>query len=414
MSTDAILTQVADETSKAAQELNQVAERVESHITDIKNMAEQSINAVKSNHSAQIEELKTLSSDGYRQAIEDISGGRNTVVIDDQGNPNIMVRIQRFNYEDVNQAIFDLYGVDLKLGTGTPTMFRRNGTELGEVLIAKYLASPSANGGCSVVGGGQPLASVNYDDAKSRCNNKGENWHLMSIHEWSAVALWSLANGTIPRGNTNYGRSHENKLETARRLDDGIPGDASGTAQTYTGKGAVTWSHDHSAWGIQDLVGNVWEWIDQLRLDDGRIITTLDNNPSIAEENWTKHDAYFDSPIDSTSGAGNAGEPILNSTITNRNGPIGDDGAGNPYLSSSHFASIGKSQTFQNVEILRRLLISSESTTTVKGGFWCRNYGNRFPLRGGSWSSGPSAGLGSLEMSNSRSIVSGFRPALFV
>jgi len=93
----------------------------------------------------------------------------------------------------------------------------------------------------SVSGGVQPRTSVNYDQAKALCNNKGAGWHMMSIHEWAAIALWSYANGTVPRGNTNYGRSHENKLETARRSDNGLPGDASGTARTDTGKGPSTW-----------------------------------------------------------------------------------------------------------------------------------------------------------------------------
>ena len=112
-------------------------------------------------------QLAIVASDGYRKAIEDASGGRNTVVIDEQGNPNVMVRIPRFNYEDINQAILDRLGVDLMLGTGTPTMFQRNGEQMGEVLIAKYLASSGANGGCSVIGGVQPRTSVNYDVAKT-------------------------------------------------------------------------------------------------------------------------------------------------------------------------------------------------------------------------------------------------------
>ena len=361
-------------------------------------------------------QLAIVASDGYRKAIEDASGGRNTVVIDEQGNPNVMVRIPRFNYEDINQAILDRLGVDLMLGTGTPTMFQRNGEQMGEVLIAKYLASSGANGGCSVVGGVQPRTSVNYDVAKALCNNKGAGWHMMSIHEWAGIALWSLANDTVPRGNTNYGRSHENKLETARRSDNAIPGDASGLARTDTGKGPATWSHDHTEWGIQDLVGNVWEWLDQMMLSEGQVITTLDNNPEIVEENWIKHSAYFDSPVVNTEGTGSAGSPVLNSAITNRNGPVGEDGNDNPYLTNSHFAAITKSETYQKVEILRRLLIESESTTTVPGAIYCRNYGSRFPRRGGYWGHGSNAGLGALYLSIGRSFASGhfgFRPAFF-
>ena len=361
-------------------------------------------------------EMEIVASDGYRKAIEHASGGRNKVIIDEQGNPNVMVPIAPFTYEELAAAIQEKYSIDLNLGTGIPTMFMRNGVQLGEVYIGKYLASAGANGGCSVIGGVQPRTSVNYDQAKALCNNKGDGWHMMSIHEWAAIALWSYANGTVPRGNTNYGRSHENKLETARRSDNGLPGDASGLARTDTGKGPATWSHDHTEWGIQDLVGNVFEWLDQMMLDEGQIITTLDNNPAVIEENWSKHTAFFDSPTANTEGAGSAGSPKLSNSVTNRNGPAGNDANDNPYLTNSHFAAIEKALDYNKIELLRRLLIESESTTTVGGYIYCRNYGSRFPLRGGSWNSGSSAGLGALILSIARSNAGssfGFRPAFF-
>ncbi|MGO2181202.1 MAG: SUMF1/EgtB/PvdO family nonheme iron enzyme [Pseudoalteromonas nigrifaciens] len=361
-------------------------------------------------------EMEIVASDGYRKAIEHASGGRNKVIIDDQGNPNIMVAVSPVAYEELAAGIQERYSIDLNLGTGIPTMFMRNGVQLGEVWIPKYLASAGANGGCSVIGGVQPRTSVSYDTAKALCNNKGEGWHMMSIHEWAFIALWSYANGTVPRGNTNYGRSHENKLETARRGDNGLPGDTSGLGRTDTGKGPATWSHDHTEWGIQDLVGNVWEWLDQMMLDEGQIITTLDNNPAVIEENWNKHTAFLDSPTANTEGTGSAGSPKLSNSVTNRNGPVGNDAHDNPYLTKSHFAAIEKALDYSKIELLRRLLIESESTTTVGGYISCRNYGDRFPRRGGSWSSGSYAGLGALNLVYARSYANsfiGFRPAFF-
>lgn len=365
---------------------------------------------------AKASEMEIVASDGYRKAIEHASGGRNKVIIDDQGNPNIMVAVSPATYEELAAGIQERYSIDLNLGTGIPTMFMRNGVQLGEVWIPKYLASAGANGGCSVIGGVQPRTSVSYDTAKALCNNKGEGWHMMSIHEWAFIALWSYANGTVPRGNTNYGRSHENKLETARRSDNGLPGDASGFARTDTGKGPATWSHDHTEWGIQDLVGNVWEWLDQMMLDEGQVITTLDNNPAVIEENWNKHTAFLDSPTANTEGTGSAGSPKLSNSVTNRNGQVGNDAHDNPYLTNSHFAAIEKALDYNKIELLRRLLIESESTTTVGGAIYCRNYGNRFPRRGGYWSIGSGAGLGALFLSSARSSASsafGFRPAFF-
>ncbi|HCC0205290.1 TPA: SUMF1/EgtB/PvdO family nonheme iron enzyme [Proteus mirabilis] len=368
-----------------------------------------SIAKVESTYDQKANGLTIIATDGYRKAVEHNSGGRNTVIYDAQGNPNIMCVIPRFNIEDLGLT-------ELDLGTGVHPAFVTNGAPRGEILVGKYLAS-SAEGGSAVIGGPQPRTSVNYDTAKQLCTQKGDNWHLMSIHEWAAIALWSFANGTVPRGNTNNGRSHEAKWETARRDDNGLPGDESGTGRTDTGKGPATWNHDHTEFGVCDLVGNVWEWIDQMKLDDGQILTTLDNNPSIAEVNWHKHGAYFDSPSDSMSGTGNVGSPILSNSVTKRNGPLDDDSYDYPYMNNSNWAGLTQSVTYQKIELLRRLLIESEVTNSVTGDISVRNYGSRFPLRGGRWGDGSGAGLGALHLDGARSHSSsgvGFRPAFFV
>jgi len=165
------------------------------------------------------------------------------------------------------------------------------------------------------------------------------------------------------------------------------------------------------------LVGNVWEWLDQMMLKNGQIITTLDNSPAIAEVNWHKHGAYFDSPSDSMNGTGNVGSPILSNSVTKRNGPLDDDSYDYPYMNNSNWAGITQSVTYQKIELLRRLLIESEVANSVTGGIWARNYGHRFPLRGGGWILGSLAGLGALSLSIARSGSGsgiGFRPAFFV
>jgi len=66
--------------------------------------------------------------DAYRQAIEAASGGKNTVLYDDMGQPSVMVRIPKFNLSDVI--------------TGAPATphpaFIVNGVTKNEIFIAKY------------------------------------------------------------------------------------------------------------------------------------------------------------------------------------------------------------------------------------------------------------------------------------
>jgi len=382
---------------------------------DVRQDADQAINDVNNNFTEKAASLTIVATDGYRKAIEDASGGRNTVIYDAQGNPNIMVRIPRFNCEDINDAVLAATGVDMQLGTGTHPAFKTNGVDRGEILVAKYLASSGDNGGCSVIGGVQPKTSVDYDSSKLLCSQKGDGWHMMSVHEWAAIALWSLANGTVPRGNTNYGRAHDAKWETAVRSDGGLPGDTSGTARSDTGSGPNAWAHDHGAFGVQDLVGSVWEWLDQMKLEEGQVVATLDNEPSIIEEDWYRHAAHFDSTSNATEGS-NVGSPILNSSITNRNGSIGDD-SHNAYVYNSLISSIAKDVSYIESENMRRLLIEVAGASGPSGAVYTRNYGTRFPLRGGSWDHGSSAGLGALNLYYARSITSsriGFRPAFFV
>lgn len=378
-----------------------LAEKFNANFSSPTHSASREVGTSNDNHVIDKAGLQILIKDPRRQEVEALSGGRNTVIYDAQGNPNVMVVVPRFTYESLGLT-------DLQLGGGTPTAFLTNGSPRGEILIAKYLASAGGTT-CSVVGGVQPLTGVNYDQAKSRCTGKGANWHLMSMHEWSAIALWSLANGTVPRGNTNYGRAHDKLHETARRADNGVPGDASGIGRTDTGKGPATWTHDHTVHGIHDLVGNIWEWQDQMSLSEGQIKTTLDNDPSVAEVDWVSHPAFYDS----TSATG--GAPRLNSQVINRLGAIGDSAnAGNS--ASIDFKLLTKEAGYTPNELLRRLLLETASQNALQGRVYMRNFGQRLPIRGGVWSSGVNAGLSALYLINSRVSTSngvGFRPAYF-
>ncbi len=342
--------------------------------------------------------------DALRQAVEAQSGGLVTVLYDDKGYPSFMRVIPKFRYEDL--------GFDAQLGTGVCTAFLVGGVEKPYIMVGQYLASVH-DGRAVSLPGVDPKTSVNFDSARSYCTAKGTGWHLMTVHEWAAVALWCMANGFEPRGNTNYGRSHASTHEVARRVDGGQPGDTTGTPRTLTGTGPVTWRHDNSPIGIADLVGNTWEWQDGFKLVDGRIYCTTDNDYALAETGWSAQNAYFDSPVAGDGvGTDNLGAPTLAASITNYAGPVGNDGAYD-YNYISPWSSLGLDAGYTSIQLLKRLLVEPAGIAP-QGAFWVRNYGTRLPFRGGNWSLGANAGLAAMNLSNARSNANsniGFRPA---
>jgi len=348
--------------------------------------------------------------EAYTKTIEAASAGRNSVFWDNQGNPNVMVWINKFNCEDINQAILDKWGVDCQLGTGTHPAFIKQGQEMRGFWYGKYQASESLAGGCSVVEGATPLVNINFDDAKALCQSKGENWHMASNSEWAAVAYLSLAHGQVLRGNTDRGRAHDAKNESGRRVDNLAPGDSSSAGFTGTGTGPNTWSHDGTAFGVFDLVGNVWEWVDQLKMQDGQIVCPDENNDEISEYAWQRHNVYYDvdNPTDRNI--------TLNNELVNILGEVGQN-HNLGFSAISPFNAVLKSPSYTGNELMRKLALECPTDLlALTGKLFTRNFGERLPFRGGAFFMGESAGLAAMNLHYNRtSELSsvGFRPALF-
>lgn len=302
------------------------------------------------------------SPDSLRAQVEAATGGKVTVLYDDKGFPSYMHVIPKFRYEDL--------GFDTEMGTGVASAFVKGNAELSEIFIGQYQASVF-DGRAVSLPGRDPRTSINYDDSKAACEAKGAGWHLMSMHEWAAVALWCKANGVEPRGNTNHGRAHDATHEVARRQDAGTPGVTEGTARTLTGSGPASWRHDGTLGGIADLVGNIWEWQDGMKTVDGRVFVSADNDYTRSESDWV-----------------DTGVDIVDS------------------------ANWKDSATAGN-ELTDRLLIT-HAGIDLQGRLYTNAEGERFPMRGGLWSHGSGAGLGALNTYVSRSSTysfRGFRPA---
>ena len=332
--------------------------------------------------------------DAERYALERATGGRQTIIRDSAGNANAMFVLPRFSYADL--------GMTADMGTGDVTAFDvGTGSIKGEIFIGAYLASGS---GAVSVPRQDPRTSLDHTAARNACSAKGAGWHLMTAHEWAAIALWCMANGYEPIGNTNWGRSHAQTRMVGDRADNRAPGDAAGTGRTQTGSMGSEATHTRTLGGIADLVGNVWEWQDGLLLQDGRFKISAYNTQ--AEVDWAFADAFLDA---STPTGGSA---ILSNAVNNRLGAIGDNAnAGNS--ANVEWRAMTKSGSYVSNQAMKRLLLEPAGALP-QGRIYMRNFGERLPCRGGSWYFGANDGLAALNLSSSRAFTNtdlGFRPA---
>jgi len=307
--------------------------------------------------------------DELSESVEAASGGKQTVLRTAKGQVSYFNIIRRSDLEALHPA------------------FIVNGVERSELFIGTYQAVVR-DGEALSLPGQDPTTSINYDAAQVACLAAGPGFHMLTNWEWAAVALWCAVNGHDVRGNTNWGRSHSHPEESGTK--------ANGSDRILTGSGPDTWRHDGTAYGIADLVGNVWEWVGGLKLVGGRIIMPQDNNFNLPEAEWPEAGACINLV---------KGKPTISAKITKR----GWDG--------EYFKDVAAAPGFEvPANIKQALLCPNNETSQLPGYFFADNNSGfeALPLRGGGWSNTSGCGLAALVLSNVRSGVGsiiGFRPA---
>ncbi len=332
--------------------------------------------------------------DSLRASVEASSGGQMTVLYDDKGFPSYMVIIPKFNVADI----------DAKYGTGVHPAFIVNGVQKPEIFIGAYQAKIYDSRACSIPHV-DPTVSINFDNAKAACTAKGAGWHLMTNWEWAAVALWCLKNGFQPRGNTNWGRSHEATYETGTRVDNVAPGTTSGTGRTLTGSGPASWRHNNTFNGISDLVGNVWEWQDGLKIVDGMIYMPTDNNYNLAETSWLSAGIGIDNV---------SSVPVFTTNVTNKTDASINKAWKDLTKKEGDTFEDAKLKMLMQAAIIPVTIGGGSYTTAPNGRFYLNTFGERIALRAGDWLHAAYTGLFALLLHLLRSNVDphfGFRPA---
>lgn len=349
--------------------------------------------------------------DTYRQAVESATGGKNTVMYDDKGNPSIMVCIPKFNLSDVIN--------------GAPNVphpaFIVNGVVKSEIWISKY-QNIVHDGRAYSLPFQDPKTYVTYDQAKQYCAAKGAGWHLMTNAEWAAIALWCKKNGFMPRGNNNFGKDISALHERGKVTYKYTSGGTEYEGRVAAGSGPASWSHDGTNEGIFDLNGNVWEWVDGLKLIDGKVYIHQDNNYNTPEgyrlvDQWVDTGAYFDNTTPgsaSTTSPDVGGDPVLGAE--RKNPMFTTDPSSDGYYGYSYttFETLGAKSGFAVPDLLKHLAIAPIDANHGGDGIWVRNYGERVAFRGGAWGAGAYAGVFSFDLLHARSYSShgiGFRSA---
>lgn len=303
----------------------------------------------------------------------------NTVIFDDKGIPSIMVKFTK----ESNKNLFG--------GSEKPhPMFIIGGTEYDEVFISKY-PNTIINGRPYSLPFTKPATSITNDEAAKLCFAKGEGWHMLTAAEWGFLALDSLRNGTLPRGNTDYGKYHANKKEKGELYDG---------CRTLTGSGPASWAHDHTPEGVYDLCGNVWEMVRGFRLMNGDL-QVVENNDAALDIDLGEDSPNWKPILD--------GEDIIRISAGDGMRFTTDD------IEEGWGGSRWKDVTF-DCEITEQLRELALFPGEPEAYLFADTEGERFPYRGGSGYSASYAGVFYTYLYDPRAVTGtdiGFRSAFF-
>lgn len=329
--------------------------------------------------------------DDLKLSIEALSGGKNTVLFDDLGMPSVMVPFPKLKMSDLiaggSENIHPAFSVD--------------GVEKSVIYVSKYQNIVLNERGYSLPMR-DPRASLNFDQAVTYCRNKGKGWSLTPYSLWSAIALWCRKNGTMPRGNNNYGADH------AYGHEKGVPTyyESGKIARCATGSGPNTWNHNWMPDGIADLNGNVWEWCAGMRLMNGEIQIIPYANCMAADASMGASSTLWkaiaaDGTLVEPGTAGTLKYNYVSGHIQLTSGDITPE-------------DTWRGDTYQNMtldsaltvpEIAKALLIYPDEPGGDYGGdgHYMNNSGERLPICGGRWDGASNAGVFLVYLNRPRS-----------
>ena len=326
----------------------------------------------------------------------------NQVIVDFCGVPSVMVKIPMFRMCDVVDGA----------GNAPHPAFVAGENVLPAIYISKF-QNVVADGCAYSLPDNDPATHVDYDTATRLCTKKGNGWHLMTVAEWGAIALWCRKNGYLPRGNTDWGRDYRESEALARKTHEDHE---AGICRVATGSGPVEWSHNRDTDGIWDLNANVWEWVGGLRLVYGEVQFCDALNGE-----WYAIDGLTGAQI---LPGGNGATPgsvkldYVNGIWTYTATQVADS------LAKARFCNFADLRTDGTLcpAVIERLvalgLLPSHAGEDIAGVSFYANNGaaERMPFRGGRWGQGINAGVFKTCLDDPRTYAGpavGFRSAYY-
>lgn len=330
-------------------------------------------------------------------------GSGNKVIFDDTGMPSIMVSVPKMTYADIitggTNEVLPFFIVD--------------GNEKNTIWVSKF-QNIVENDRAYSLAMKLPRNYITFDAALAACRKKGNGWHLNQTGIFAVLNLLSQKLGTVPHGNTSYGKDYYHNYE------HGVQPQGE-TGRTLTGSGEPTWYHNWDTSGIADLNGNVWEWTGGLRLVDGEIQIIPYGNSMKLDCNMTAASTLWKAilPNGNLVSPGTAGTLKFDQTSAS---------GGVRINTTVQFPTSG--DTYRNIPFKNLTAVSGVSIPKLlvalglypdsgasygNDNIYMRNHGERLPLRGSSFSYGVISGASALNLddvrSGSSSSLVGFRSA---
>lgn len=317
--------------------------------------------------------------DSAAMAIVLASGGRLEVIKDALGNAHLfgVWPIQTYEQLQIPNCPF----------TGVIDVFRKqDGTFRSECRIAIH-KSVNVGGRTVSRAGLAPYVNLNFDEFKTKASDLSGGFRMLDFYH-DAFINWQILSiiakgGQQPRGNTEWGRAHNMISEVGRRVDGMLSNERTGNGATLTGSGPNSWRHDGTAFGVSDWVGNVWEWVDGLKMVNGQFyIAEYSGQP---EAQWVATGRYI-----------NAGHVLSMTPPTS------------PFASSQVWGLLTKAENYAPSELMQKLFIEPIDCTKILNGLFNYNTdGERLPFRRGSRGSAVNAGPAALSLDNARAVRDG-------